>query len=68
MLLVFPAVFEVLEVEKILERHRDVLQKSEDSGFRMLVPEDVEDETLFRHESIPVFGKPVSKTRGKAPR
>ena len=59
MLLVIPAVFKVPEVEKILERRRDVLQKSEDSGFRMLVSEDVKNETLFRNKSIPVFGNPV---------
>ena len=67
MLLVFPAVFEVLEVEKILECRRDVFQKSEHSGFGMLVSEDVENETFFRHESVAVFGNPFSQTRCRAP-
>jgi hypothetical protein len=68
MLLVIPAVFKVPEVEKILERRRDVLQKSEDAGFGVFVSEDVENETLFRYESIAVFGNPVSQTRCRAPR
>jgi hypothetical protein len=65
---VIPAVFEVFEVEKILELRRDVLQKSEDSGFGMFVSEDVENETLFRNESVPVFRNPVSQIRCRAPR
>jgi hypothetical protein len=68
MLLVFPGVFKVLEVEKILERRRDVLQKGEDAGFGMFVSEDVENETFFRYESVAVFWNPFSRTRCRAPR
>ena len=67
-LFVSPGAFKIFDVEKVFETGRYVFQKSENSTFRMLISKDVENETLFRYESIPVFGNPVFQTRCRAPR
>jgi len=55
-------------VEKRLELGRDVLQERENSVVRVLVPEGVENETVFGYEGISISGNPISYSRFDAPR
>jgi hypothetical protein len=67
-LFVSPGVFKIFDVEKVFETGRYVFQKSENSTFRMLISKDVENETLFGCESVPVFRNPALDVRLQSPR
>jgi len=66
--LIGPSVFEVLYLEEFFEVSRNIFDESDYSALRMLVPEDVENETLLRFEGVSVLGNPFSRTRVDSPR
>jgi hypothetical protein len=58
-----PGVCEILDFEKVLEVGRDIFQKSENSAFRMLISENVENEAFFGGEGVAVFRIPAMGIR-----